>query len=261
MNMNLKLLVVDDDADLADEVKHFLQQEGFDVAIALEAQSALNIIGADRTVNWIVISDIRMPGLDGFTLALILRDWAKVDLQVKIIFLTGNVSTDAAVRAVRAQAIDIISKSAISDRLLEAVGRAAAQFLESEIEDSTVQRSIEFPRNTNDTDIEGRVQRLIAQKELRTKYLPGQLQEEDTWGMFLEIFLAHLKGQNVPAANLYYSQTLTTSTALRRVASLIDAGLVEKFSDSKDGRRVLLGLTETGKETMRGFMAAWELLE
>ena len=160
-----------------------------------------------------------------------------------------------------AQAIDIISKSAISDRLLEAVGRAAAQFLESEIKDSPVQRSIEFSHNTNDADIEERVRRLIAQKELRMKSLPAQLHEEDSWGMFLEIFLAHLKGQNVPAANIYYSQTLTTSTAFRRVASLIDAGLVEKFSDSKDARRVLLGLTESGQEIMRGFLASWELLE
>lgn len=257
--MPIKLLVVDDDVDFSEELVEALGQLTYEIAAVQNPRDALEVIKSDKNAKWIALIDVRMPVIDGFTLANILIDWSKIDLNVKIIFLTGNVTTDIALRAVRVQAFDVLSKPIASDRLLETVDRAAATFFKEE--QLSAARSVQIPsaelinlHSDLGFHIQKAVEIVMAEKDLRLS-LPAELHEEDCWSMFLEIFKVGLSGELLPAANLYYTPKLTTSTALRRIASLIEAGLVAKFSDASDGRRVLLGLTEEGKNLLTNYFA------
>jgi CheY-like chemotaxis protein/predicted transcriptional regulator len=262
--MPIKILLVDDDADLLEELETALRQFGHEVIALTNAQSALDAIGRERTTKWIALLDIRMPGVDGFTLANILSDWSKIDLSVKIIFLTGSISTDVALRAVRIHAFDLLEKPISLDRLSESVSRAVAQIIEEGrsysgspiIDERTSIPVIScFKANLKDT-------LAIEMEEIKLRLaLPSELHEEDCWGMFLDLFKAGIDGELVPAANLYYNPKLTTSTALRRIASLIDLGLVAKFSDTNDARRVLLGITEKGMNLLTEYFDTLSTIE
>lgn len=63
-----RVLVVDDEHDLADLAQDLLLHSGFDVDVAYGAPEALQMLGSGRVFD-AVFSDIMMPGMDGIALA------------------------------------------------------------------------------------------------------------------------------------------------------------------------------------------------
>lgn len=63
-----KVLVVDDEHDIAELAELLLSSHGFDVLVAFSAQEALQILAKDNTID-AVFSDIVMPGMSGLELA------------------------------------------------------------------------------------------------------------------------------------------------------------------------------------------------
>ena len=74
--MSKRLLVVDDEPGLLQAVGVCLKTEGYDVMTARRGEDALAQI-AD-TVPDLIITDIRMPGMDGYALARQLRASARL---------------------------------------------------------------------------------------------------------------------------------------------------------------------------------------
>jgi signal transduction histidine kinase/ActR/RegA family two-component response regulator len=113
-----RILVVDDNADAADMMALLLQQAGYDVRTAPDAESALSAME-----NWrpdLAVLDIGLPGMDGYELARRMR--ARPDLaDTRLVALTGyGRDTD------RARALDAgfdlhMAKPAEPNRLLESV--------------------------------------------------------------------------------------------------------------------------------------------
>ncbi len=85
--MAKRLLVVDDDPGLLLAVSETLRAEGFDVKTARRGAEALVIVA--QTLPDLIISDIRMPGMDGYQLVRNLRSNARTRL-VPIVFLTAK---------------------------------------------------------------------------------------------------------------------------------------------------------------------------
>lgn len=88
--MAKRLLVVDDDPGLLLAVSETLRADGYDVKTARRGSEALTIVA--QSLPDLIISDIRMPGMDGYELVKHLRSNPRSRL-VPIIFLTAKDET------------------------------------------------------------------------------------------------------------------------------------------------------------------------
>ena len=114
----IKVLVVDDDQDLRDNLVEVLSDNGFSPSSAENGEDALEKLQADKFD--LVLLDSVMPGMDGMeTLPLIKRNHPKT----RIIMLTAFSTVNSAVEAMRSGADDYITKPFKIDELLVAVRR------------------------------------------------------------------------------------------------------------------------------------------
>lgn len=65
--MEKKILIVDDEAEITEEISEALADEGYEVSCALSYDQAINALRADPELK-IVITDLLMPGKSGFDL-------------------------------------------------------------------------------------------------------------------------------------------------------------------------------------------------
>jgi len=111
MNEKSIILIVDDDRNTRDGLERALKSE-YEIMLAESAERALNIMG--ETHVDILLSDVRMPGMDGLT--LMQRALAKTDPPICILLTAyGNVET--AVEAMKRGAYDFLTKPVNLDRL------------------------------------------------------------------------------------------------------------------------------------------------
>jgi FixJ family two-component response regulator len=117
-----RVLVVDDEASARSGLAKLLGQDGFDVATAADGASALASV--EETPPDLVITDLRMPGMDGIELVAKLNEKLP-SLPVLVVTAYGEVSS--AVTAMRAGADDFLTKPIDFDVLKLAVERALAR--------------------------------------------------------------------------------------------------------------------------------------
>jgi two-component system response regulator AtoC len=117
-----RLLVVDDDMESREVVAEALRAEGYTVAMAEGGRGALTL--AREQVYDVVVSDIRMPDLDGMAL---LRGLREAVPDVSVILMTAFGTVEAALRAIKEGAYDYVSKPLNLDELLLTVRRAIEQ--------------------------------------------------------------------------------------------------------------------------------------
>jgi DNA-binding NtrC family response regulator len=115
----LSVVFVEDDLAVRSSVSETLELAGFEVASFESAEAALpRIVGA---FAGIVISDVRLPGIDGFALLLRVR---AVDPTIPVIMVTGHGDVSMAVEAMHCGAYDFIEKPFAMERLVEVATRA-----------------------------------------------------------------------------------------------------------------------------------------
>lgn len=113
--------VVEDDAAVRLGCSQALSLEGIDVREFEDAESAFAALKDDPPA--VIVSDIRLPGIDGLTLLDSIKARPK-DADVPIILTTGHGDVAMAVSAMRSGAYDFIEKPFHSDRLVDTVRRA-----------------------------------------------------------------------------------------------------------------------------------------
>ncbi len=113
------VLLVDDEEELRRSASQSLELAGFEVKTFAGAERARDLIGYG--LDGIVVSDIRMPGMDGMTLLGRIRE---VDADIPVILLTGHGDVQLAVKAMREGAYDFIEKPFRAQQLADTVARA-----------------------------------------------------------------------------------------------------------------------------------------
>lgn len=115
----IEVAFVDDDPDLRDANTQALQLAGFKVMPLASGQAALDRIGPDYA--GVVVTDVRMPGMDGIELFRRLR---AIDRDIPVIVISGHADIDMAVAAMSEGAYDFIAKPYAGARLSETLRRA-----------------------------------------------------------------------------------------------------------------------------------------
>ena len=115
--------VVEDDAAVRLGCSQALSLAGIDVREFEDAESAFAALSGQTPAA--IVSDIRLPGIDGLTLLESVRARAR-DADIPVVLVTGHGDIAMAVTAMRAGAYDFIEKPFHSDRLVESVRRALA---------------------------------------------------------------------------------------------------------------------------------------
>lgn len=116
--MSAKILAVDDEKSIRDSLSMILSDEGYEVNSAADGEEALKLIN-DENFD-VIISDIKMPGVDGMEL---LSKASKVSPETFFIIMTAYASVNTAVEALRHGAFDYLIKPVEFDDLLIRVKR------------------------------------------------------------------------------------------------------------------------------------------
>jgi len=117
--MSGQVFFIDDEAAIRQAVQQWLELSGFQVRTFARAREALALL--DRGFAGVLVSDVRMPDLDGLGL---LEQVVALDAELPVIMVTGHGDVPMAVQALRQGAYDFIEKPFTPERLLDSVRRA-----------------------------------------------------------------------------------------------------------------------------------------
>ena len=120
MGEQTRIAIVDDEQDMRQSISQWLGLSGFRTETYGSGEEALKRIGGDYP--GVVVSDIRMPGMDGMAL---LKRLLSQDSSLPVIMITGHGDVPMAVEAMRLGAYDFLEKPFDPERLTDLARRAA----------------------------------------------------------------------------------------------------------------------------------------
>jgi DNA-binding NtrC family response regulator len=107
-----KILIADDDRSITEGLSAILRDEGYEVAVAVDGQKALDQLGAESF--GVILADLKMPKVDGLAL---LKELQLRAIPTECIIVTGQATVDSAVQAMREGAYDYVEKPLTADKL------------------------------------------------------------------------------------------------------------------------------------------------
>ncbi len=113
------IFVVDDDTSMRDALQRLLRSVGLQVTTFASAQEFLHHRGAD--VPGCLVLDVRLPGLSGLDLQ---HELAAAQIDLPIIFITGYGDIPMTVQAMKAGAVEFLTKPFRDQDLLDAIQQA-----------------------------------------------------------------------------------------------------------------------------------------
>lgn len=119
MSESPMVFVIDDEPSVRDGLGNLLRSVGLQVQTFASAQEFL--LSKVPDVPGCLVLDVRLPGLSGLELQ---RELARADIRLPIIFLTGYGDIRMSVRAMKAGAVDFLTKPFREQELLDAVQQA-----------------------------------------------------------------------------------------------------------------------------------------
>jgi len=116
---NPRILVVDDEPIVCESCKRILDEEGYEVDVAFSGQEAFEKM--KRDTYDIVITDLKMPGIDGME---VLKTFRSEYPETMVIMITGFSTVETAVEAMKLGAFDYIPKPFTPDEVSLVVKKA-----------------------------------------------------------------------------------------------------------------------------------------
>ncbi len=118
------ILVVDDDGDIRLALEMLLQYEGYEVWTSKNGKEALKRLDAEERTPALVISDLKMPGMDGLQLLDAVRERENAP---PFIMISGHGDVETAVEAVKRGALDFLQKPLQENRVMVTLRAAIRQ--------------------------------------------------------------------------------------------------------------------------------------
>ncbi|MCA8948728.1 MAG: sigma-54-dependent Fis family transcriptional regulator [Planctomycetes bacterium] len=116
-----RVLVVDDERDLAESCAYFLERAGYDASCATSGEQALELL--ERSPFALVITDVRMPRMSGMDVLAAVK---ARDPDVEVLIITGYPDLQMAVAAIKQGAFDYLAKPYGERDLMASVAKAIA---------------------------------------------------------------------------------------------------------------------------------------
>ena len=141
----VKVLVVDDQPLIVEELCEFLESSGFRCVPCESSQQALERFSEDAELG-LVLCDLHMPEMDGIELVQALQKVAGKQRAFEAIMLTGRADKQDVIKALRAGIADYYQKPINLDELLEGLQRqeAALQERKKELQLGHLNQKLQF---------------------------------------------------------------------------------------------------------------------
>jgi DNA-binding NtrC family response regulator len=107
-----RILIADDERAITEGLSAILQDEGYEVDVAVDGQKALDHLTSGE--YGVVLADLKMPKVDGIAL---LKEMQSAAITTECIIITGQATVDSAVQAMRQGAYDYIEKPLTAEKL------------------------------------------------------------------------------------------------------------------------------------------------
>jgi PAS domain S-box-containing protein len=119
---NHKILIIDDEVAIVEELSEYIQSIGFDVFSTVSALDVCDILIKDPAIN-IIITDLKMPRLNGFGLIEQIKSIVPASRDLSFIIVSGNYDVEDALKAVRLGVSDFLTKPLSTDLLHHSLKR------------------------------------------------------------------------------------------------------------------------------------------
>jgi len=235
--MKYSVLVVDDDSLVNELAFETLNRSGYDCRTAHSAEEALAVLN-EREAD-IILSDLRMPGMDGIEL---LKQIKKLTPDTVVIMITGFGTIETAVRAIKLGAHDFLIKPVVPETL-EHITARAAEMLDLRRENAQMRR-----------DLTHRFQNLVGKSQIMKEIfdLIGSIADARSTVM---ITGASGTGKELVARAIHYSSNRKEGPFIKLNCAALPENLVEAelfgyekgaFTDAKKTNRGRFELADGG---------------
>ena len=218
--MTTNILIVDDEEDIRESLKDILEDEGYEIFLAENAQAARLIKNKEEI--GLILLDIWMPDCDGITL---LKEWASENkIDCPVLMMSGHGTIDTAIEATKIGAYDFLEKPISLQKLLNTINLA----LKKEIHVTKIDQNF-----INTSQLNWVVQFKQKLKDLKAANL---IYIEGTEGNFINICINSLVGTNYL---LIDSQSVIKDNFIENAAQKgCSAILFKQFSKFDDQKKI-----------------------
>lgn len=246
------VLIIDDDEACLNEYCEIIDSLGYVYRMANGGREALSILASDKSIS-IIITDFQMPEIDGMTVLAEIEARYRTARPIVTLMITGFGSLETAVDAMRHNAVDFLTKPISRDQLALALRRASIRRMEQighwqistlkEVSEKGNKSKVPGGENQGESQIDF-VRNIIKARRKRMDFLDPELFSDPAWDILLELTLAKLEGTRIPASSACASTQVPFSTAFRHLGNLVSSGLVLRWKDQEDSRRVMVELED-----------------
>jgi CheY-like chemotaxis protein len=265
------VLVVDDDQLCLDQYCDLISNLGYKVVCAVTAPDALRQIAESPDIG-VVITDIEMPSMDGISLLSEIAHRFLPSRPIVSIVITAHSSLQIATKAMQSQATDLLCKPVMLEDLAATLRRASARHFalanRFQITELRERLNLSLLRQGEGEavlpptvpELQTFMQMMLKLQHNKAKFFDSTALSGPAWEILLDIAEASLRGEAIPASSVSATLLVSLSTTMRHVGHLVEAGLVESWTDPSDKRRTMLKLQPEALDAMLRYLeTVWKL--
>lgn len=143
----------------------------------------------------------------------------------------------------------------VEARLIDALN-SVRRFKQTSAQRVPVRESPAEPKQAvADAELAQKARAILKTRTIRSAVLGSELFAEPAWDILLELFVSHIEQTRTPVTSACSASKVPTTTALRCLANLEDAGFIYSSADRYDGRRRYVALTPSAVEKLRSLLS------